>query len=185
MQNPIKVVVSLFPMIITVPLSKNQKMVIAQHTVVTLNYTLKDSEGKLLDTSEGRQPLVYLHGVGALIPGLENELNEKQKGDNVVAIIEPKDAYGNRRDDLLKVVPKNGFQGEEEMVVGMQVQLETEHGPAIAVISQIEGEEVTLDLNHPLADMTLHFDVTVEDVREASEEEISHGHVHGPGGHEH
>jgi FKBP-type peptidyl-prolyl cis-trans isomerase SlyD len=160
-------------------------MKIAQHSVVTLDYTLKNSEGELLDTSEGRQPLVYLHGVGGLIPGLEKELTDKAKGDNVVAIVPPEEAYGSRRDDLLKVVSKDGFQGEEEMTVGMQVQLETEHGPAIALISSIEGNDVTLDLNHPLADMTLHFDVTVQDVRAGTEEEISHGHVHGPGGHEH
>lgn len=160
-------------------------MKIAQNTVVSLNYTLKDSDGKLLDTSEGRQPLVYLHGVGALIPGLEKELNDKETGDNILAIIPPEEAYGTRRDDLLKQVTKDGFQGDEEMQEGMQVQLETEHGPAIAVITKIDGNDVTLDLNHPLADMTLHFDVTVVEVREASEEEIAHGHVHGPGGHQH
>ena len=160
-------------------------MNIAKNSVVTIDYTLKDSEGKLLDTSEGREPLVYLHGVGALISGLENELAGKAAGEEVTAVISPEDAYGKRRDDLLKVVSKDGFQGDEEMQVGMQVQLHTEHGPAIAVISQIEGNDVTLDLNHPLADMTLHFDVKIVDVREATEEEIAHGHVHGEGGHHH
>lgn len=160
-------------------------MQIAQNTVVSLNYTLKNSQGNLLDTSEGRAPLVYLHGVGALIPGLESELNGKAQGDKINAIIPPEKAYGSRRDDLVKLVSKDGFQGDEEMQEGMQVQLETEHGPAIAIITKIEGNDVTLDLNHPLADMTLHFDVEVVDVREATEEEISHGHVHGPGGHEH
>ncbi|MFT4602760.1 MAG: FKBP-type peptidyl-prolyl cis-trans isomerase SlyD [Arenicella sp.] len=160
-------------------------MQIAKHAVVSLNYTLKNSEGELLDTSEGREPLVYLHGVGGLIPGLEQELEEKAKGDKVVAIIAPEDAYGTRRDDLLKIVSKDGFQGEEEMKPGMQVQLDTEHGPAVAVITKMEGDDVTLDLNHPLADMTLHFDVQIEDVREGTEDEISHGHVHGAGGHQH
>lgn len=160
-------------------------MNIAQHTVVSLHYTLKDGDGRLLDTSEGRQPLVYLHGVGALIPGLEKELDGKTTGDKLNAVIPPEEGYGSRRDDLLKVVSKDGFQGEEEMTVGMQVQLQTEHGPAIATISKIEGNDVTLDLNHPLADLTLHFDVEVIEVREATEDEISHGHVHGPGGHQH
>ncbi len=160
-------------------------MKISQHTVVSLDYTLKNSEGELLDTSDGREPLVYLQGVGALIPGLEKELEGKEKGENVKAVIAPEDAYGSRRDDLLKVVPKSGFRGEEQMQEGMQVQLDTEHGPALAIISKIDGEDVTLDLNHPLADMTLHFDVTIVDVREASAEEIEHGHVHGPGGHQH
>lgn len=160
-------------------------MVIAQNTVVSIDYTLKDSEGKVLDTSEGREPLVYLHGVGALIPGLEKELEGKTAGNDVNAVIAPEDAYGERREDLLKVVSKDGFQGDEEMNVGMQVQLQTEHGPAVAVISKIEGNDVTLDLNHPLADMTLHFDVNIVEVREASKEEIEHGHVHGPGGQQH
>ncbi|MBD3636238.1 MAG: peptidylprolyl isomerase [Crocinitomicaceae bacterium] len=160
-------------------------MKVAEHTVVTLNYTLKNSAGELLDTSEGRQPLVYLHGVGALIPGLEKELADKEVGANINAVIPPEEAYGTRREDLMKMVSKDGFQGDEEMKEGMQVQLQTEHGPAIAVIAKIEGNDVMLDLNHPLADMTLHFDVTIEDVRAATEEEISHGHVHGEGGHQH
>ena len=152
---------------------------------MSLHYTLKNSDGTLLDSSEGREMLTYLHGVGGLIPGLESELEGKTKGEKLVAVIEPKDAYGTKRDDLLKVVSKDGFQGDEEMQTGMQVQLDTEHGPAIAVITKIEGNDVTLDLNHPLADMTLHFDVSIEDVRAASEDEIAHGHVHGPGGHHH
>ena len=106
-------------------------MTIEQHTVVSLNYTLKNSEGNVLDTSEGREPLVYLHGVGGLIPGLEEELTGKSKGDKLSTVVPPEKAYGERRDDLMKVVSKDGFQGDEEMMVGMQVQLQTEHGPAI------------------------------------------------------
>lgn len=160
-------------------------MSIQKHTVVTLNYTLKNSEGEIMDTSEGREPLVYLHGVGGLIPGLEAELEGKEKGNSLNVVIAPEDAYGKRSEDLMHVVPKSGFQGDEEMQVGMQVQLQTEQGPAIATIAAIEGENVTLDLNHPLADMELHFAVDVLDLREATEDEISHGHVHGPGGHHH
>lgn len=160
-------------------------MKIQKHTVVTLNYTLKNSEGEIMDTSEGREPLVYLHGVGGLIPGLEAELEGKEIGNSFNTVIAPEDAYGKRSDDLLHVVPKSGFQGDEEMQVGMRVQLETEQGPAIATISKIEGENVTLDLNHPLADMELHFSIDVVDLRDASADEISHGHVHGPGGHHH
>ena len=160
-------------------------MKIQKHTVVTLNYTLKNSEGEIMDTSEGREPLVYLHGVGGLIPGLEAELEGKEIGNSFSTVIAPEDAYGKRSDDLLHVVPKSGFQGDEEMQVGMRVQLETEQGPAIATISKIEGENVTLDLNHPLADMELHFSIDVLDLRDASADEISHGHVHGPGGHHH
>lgn len=160
-------------------------MKITKHSVVTMHYTLKNQEGMILDSSEGREPLVYLHGVGGLIPGLESELNDKLQGDKVSAVIAPQDAYGEIRKDMLHVVPKSGFQGEEELMEGMQVQLDTEHGPQIAVVSKISGDEVTLDLNHPLAGMTLYFDVEIVGVREAQKEEISHGHVHGHGGHHH
>ncbi len=160
-------------------------MNISVNKVVTMTYTLKNNQGIVLDTSEGREPLVYLHGVGGLIPGLEKQLEGKAKGDSLSATVTPEEAYGPRRDDLLKLVSKQGFQGEEEMQVGMQVQVDTEHGPAIGLIAAIEGENVTLDLNHPLAGETLHFEVGIVDVREATAEEIDHGHVHGPGGHQH
>lgn len=160
-------------------------MKIDKHSVVSMHYTLKNQEGMVLDSSEGREPLVYLHGVGALIPGLENELNGKTSGEKLQAVIAPENAYGEIRKDLLHVVPKSGFQGDEELMEGMQVQLDTDQGPAIAVVAKINGEEVTLDLNHPLAGMTLYFDVEVVDVREASKDEIDHGHVHGHGGHHH
>lgn len=160
-------------------------MNISKHSVVSLHYTLKNSDGTLLDTSENREPLVYLHGVGALIPGMEEAMEGKTIGDKFSTVIPPEKAYGSKRDDLLKQVPKSGFQGDEELVNGMQVELNTEHGRAIATVVNIEGEEVTLDLNHPLADMTLHFDVEITEVRAASEDEIAHGHVHGPGGHHH
>lgn len=160
-------------------------MIIAKESVVTMHYTLKNEAGEVLDTSAGREPLVYLHGVGGLIPGLEKELEGKQANDKLNAVIPPEEAYGSRRDDLLRVVSKEGFQGEEALVEGMRVQLETDRGPAVAVVSGIEGENVTLDLNHPLADVTLHFEVEVLNVREAEADEIAHGHVHGEGGHQH
>lgn len=160
-------------------------MKIGSNTVVTLNYTLKNGEGSVLDTSEGREPLVYLHGVGGLIPGLEKELNGKAKGDSLKAVIPPEDAYGTRNEDMVHVVAKSGFQGDEELVTGMRVQVSTDQGNSIAYITKIEGEQVTLDMNHPLADTTLHFDVDVLEVRAATAEEIEHKHVHGPGGHHH
>jgi len=160
-------------------------MTIGNESVATLNYTLKNDKGELLDTSEGREPLVYLHGVGALIPGLEAELAGKSVNDKLQVVISPENAYGNRQEDLLRVVSKEGFQGEEELIEGMRVQLDTDQGPVIAVVTKIEDNDVTLDLNHPLADVTLHFDVEIIDVRAATTDEISHGHVHGVGGHEH
>ncbi|MCO5260364.1 MAG: peptidylprolyl isomerase [Crocinitomicaceae bacterium] len=157
----------------------------AKHTVVSLDYTLKNNAGQVMDSSEGQEPLVYLHGVGFLIPGLEQEIEGMEKGQAKSVTVQPEHAYGLRRDDLLYVVPKSGFQGEEEMVVGMQVELDTENGPALAYIEKIDGDNVTLDLNHPLAGEVLTFDIKISDVREASADEIDHGHVHGPHGHHH
>lgn len=160
-------------------------MNIAKDSVVTMNYTLKNDAGEIMDTSEGRTPLVYLHGVGGLIPGLEKELEGKAANDKISVVIAPEDAYGSKSEDLFRTVSKDGFQGEEELLEGMRVQLDTEQGPMIAVVSAINDREVTLDMNHPLADMTLHFDVEVLDVRVATADEIAHGHVHGEGGHHH
>ena len=160
-------------------------MLIKKNKVVTLDYTLKNSEGMLLDTSEGRESLLYLHGVGALIPGLEIELDGKKTGDILSVIVPPEKAYGSKSDDLYQKVSKDGFQGEEELSVGMQVQLDTDNGQVIALVSEINGDEVILDMNHPLADMELHFDVEIKNVREATSDEIAHGHAHGVGGHQH
>jgi len=160
-------------------------MIISKDSVVTMNYTLKNDAGEVMDTSEGRAPLVYLHGVGALIPGLESELEGKSANDKLAVVIAPENAYGERSDELMRVVSKDGFQGEEELMEGMRVQLDTEQGPMIAVVVKITGTEVTLDMNHPLADMTLYFDVEIVDVRAATQDELAHGHVHGDGGHHH
>ncbi|GAB4248514.1 MAG: peptidylprolyl isomerase [Vicingaceae bacterium] len=162
-------------------------MKIAKNNVVSIHYTLKDPQGNILDSSEGREPLTYIQGIGQLIPGLENELEGKSKGDKLNAVIEPKDAYGEKSDQMIHTVPLSGFQSSngEELAVGMQVQVETNNGPAMAVVSDIQGQDVTLDMNHPLAGVTLHFDVEVTDVRAADPSELEHGHVHGPGGHQH
>lgn len=150
-----------------------------------MHYHLTDSEKNVLDSSKGREPLAYIHGIGNIIPGLEKALTGKQVGDKIEVVVEPAEAYGERDENLMQVVPKSGFQGDEELAVGMQVQVGTSNGPAIASVAKIDGDDVTLDVNHPLAGVTLHFDVEVMDVRDASKDELEHGHVHGPGGHEH
>lgn len=150
-----------------------------------MHYLLTDADKNVLDSSQGREPLAYIHGLGNIIPGLEKQLTGMQVGDKVNAVVEPAEGYGERDENLMQIVPKSGFQGDEELVVGMQVQVGTEHGPAIASVAKIDGEDVTLDVNHPLAGVTLHFDVEIMGVRDATDEEISHGHVHGPGGHQH
>lgn len=161
-------------------------MKIDKNTVVSLHYTLKNKDGQVLDSSQGGAPLKYLHGVGGLIPGLESQLAGKEQGASFKAVIPPEEAYGVYNEDYIKRVSKDNFQGDEDLSVGMQVEMQSQSGHfANAVISKIEGEEVFLDLNHPLAGETLYFDVSVEGIREATQTEIEHGHVHGPGGHDH
>jgi len=162
-------------------------MIIAQNRVVQMHYTLTDEEGRTIDTSEGQEPLAYIQGIGNVIPGLEDALEGKAKGDKLQTTIAPEDGYGPRLDEMVQTVAKEGFNSEkgEELVAGMQVQIETNNGPSIAMVTKIEGEDVILDLNHPLAGVTLNFDIEVVDVRASTDEEIEHGHVHGPGGHHH
>lgn len=162
-------------------------MTVTKNKVVRIHYTLKGSEGEVLDSSEGRDPLAYIQGVGNLIPGLEEKLEGKAAGDKVDAAIEPEKAYGERSEDNLHVVPLSSFEseGDEKLEEGMQVRVQTNQGESIAGVSKIDGEDVTLDLNHPLAGETLHFNVDVVEVRDATEEELEHGHVHGEGGHQH
>lgn len=160
-------------------------MKIAKETIVSLDYTLKNDAGEVMDTSEGREPLTYLHGVGSLIPGLEKVLNDKEAGEKLTVKIEPEEAYGKRNEALIQEVELKQFEEPKEIKEGVQIQVETSAGANIAVVTKLENEMVTLDMNHPLADMTLHFDVEVKAVREATKEEIEHGHVHGPEGHEH
>ena len=160
-------------------------MKIEKNKVVSIHYTLKDDKGKLMDSSVDKSPLPFIQGIGQLISGLENQLEGKEKGEKLKAKIAPVDAYGEYRDDMVFEVEKKGFKGDEELKVGLQVEVELEEGKSIAIVSKIDGEDVTLDLNHPLAGQTLHFDVEIMDVREPTEEELTHGHVHGPGGHQH
>lgn len=162
-------------------------MTITKNKVVLIDYTLKDNTGEVLDTSEGKEPLAYIQGIGNIIVGLEEALDGNAVGDKVATKIAPEKAYGERTDENVHKVPLSGFEadGDEKLEVGMQVRVETNEGISIADVASIEGEEVTLDLNHPLAGETLHFDVEVMDIREATKEELEHGHDHGPGGHHH
>lgn len=153
-------------------------MQIAKDKVVAIDYTLKDDDGSVLDTSEGKEPLAYLHGSGNIIPGLEKALEGKEEGEEVSVNIPPEEAYGERREDLTQVVPRNLFQGVDELQVGMQFQAQAEGGEQIVTITGIEGEDVTVDANHPMAGVPLNFYVKVVEVRDATEEEKEHGHAH-------
>lgn len=154
--------------------------------VVSIDYKLRDEAGEILDASGSGDPLVYLHGVGALVSGLENELTGKSKGDNIRVKVAPSEGYGEVMPQLIQKLPRETFQGVENVEVGMEFEATGEGGHIMVVrVEKIEGDEITINGNHPLAGMTLDFEVGVTDVREASEEELEHGHVHGAGGHHH
>ncbi|WP_353413986.1 peptidylprolyl isomerase [Arenicella sp. 4NH20-0111] len=156
------------------------------HSVVTMHYELKNAEGEVLDSSKGQDPLVYLHGAGNIIVGLEEQLVGKTVGDNVSAVVAPEKGYGLPVEALVQTVPLEAFGEEIDKVeVGMRFQAETEQGPVPVVVTAKDETTVTVDGNHPLAGQELHFDVSIAEVRDASQEEIDHGHVHGPGGHQH
>ena len=159
-------------------------MNVSKNSVVTMHYTLKNGsdQGEVLDTSAGSDPLVYIHGLGHIIPGLEKELEGKTVGDKLQALIAPEDAYGERNDQMVNSMPKSEFPDAEELAVGMQFQVDTDQGPLVLTVLEVKDDEVVLDGNHPLSGFTLHFDVEITNIREATEEAISHGHVHGEGG---
>lgn len=159
-------------------------MKIAKNSVVTINYTLTDEGGEVLDTSKGREPLSYIQGLGNIIPGLEQSLDGRAAGDTFKVSILPTDAYGDRDESRVVKVARDRFAGVEDLEIGMQFRAEgAEGGSQIVTVTAVEKDTVTVDANHPLAGKTLNFDVEVVGVREATPDEISHGHVHGPGGH--
>ncbi|MBL1319949.1 MAG: peptidylprolyl isomerase [Methylophaga sp.] len=160
-------------------------MKVIENAVVVIDYTLTDNDGEVIDSSEGAGPLAYLQGAGNIIPGLETALLDKEAGDKIQASIEPKDAYGERVEDMKQEVPKELFGGIDNIEVGMQFESETDAGPVMVTVVEMGEEMITVDGNHPLAGEHLNFDVTVREVREASKEELEHGHVHGEGGHHH
>lgn len=156
-------------------------MQISKHTVASIHYTLTDNDGKILDSSSGRDPLVYIHGMGNLIPGMEEGLEGKIAGNKVKLKVSPEKGYGVKDDNMVQQVPRNAF-GNQKIEVGMQFQ--TNRGQVVTV-TKVGLENITVDGNHPLAGVELNFAVEVIDVRTATAEEVSHGHVHGPGGHHH
>jgi FKBP-type peptidyl-prolyl cis-trans isomerase SlyD len=157
-------------------------MQISDGKVATFHYSLTNDEGELLDSSEGNEPLSYIHGVGMIIPGLEKELAGKSEGDTLSVSIEPEEAYGEQNQELIQQVARNVFPPDKEIEPGMRFEARTQEGTQVITVIGIEGDEVTIDANHPLAGVRLNFDVEITEVREATEEEKAHGHVHGAGG---
>ena len=161
-------------------------MLIANQHVVAIDYTLSNDAGEVLDSSAGAEPLVYLHGAGNIIAGLEKALAGKAVGDELDVSIEPEDAYGEYSAELITNLGREMFEGVDQLEVGMQFHASApDGGMQIVTIRDIDGDQVTIDGNHPLAGQQLNFKVKVVSVRAASEEELAHGHVHGEGGHQH
>lgn len=157
-------------------------MTIQLKSIVAIHYTLTDDRGVILDASTDDQPLVYLHGAGTIIPGLEKELFGRSSGDHFKTTISPDQAYGEHIPEMIQTVPLDVFKEDQTIEVGMSFTGNTPQGPINVVITNIEDGQATLDANHPMAGKTLHFDVTIDSVRDASEEELLHGHAHGKGG---
>jgi FKBP-type peptidyl-prolyl cis-trans isomerase SlyD len=145
---------------------------------------LTDEKGEALDSSEQDGPLTYLHGAGNIVPGLEAALEGKSVGDALKVVVPPADAYGEHDDELVQAMPRDRFP-DGEIEVGMRFQAQSHGGARVLTVTALSDDEVTIDANHPLAGRTLTFDVTVREVRDATQEEIEHGHVHGEHGHDH
>ena len=161
-------------------------MQITANKVAGIHYTLKNKKGEQIESSVGAEPLVYLHGNGNLISGLETQLEGKKAGDKFTAHVKASDAYGEYDQELVETVDKADFEDQNELAVGKEFQYSDDEGEIYHVrIVKIDGETVTVDGNHPLAGQDLTFDVEVVSVREASEEELDHGHVHDGSGHHH
>ncbi|MFK5913677.1 MAG: peptidylprolyl isomerase [Woeseiaceae bacterium] len=160
-------------------------MQISNNSVVTLNYTLKNDQGDILDESQDGS-FLYMHGAGGIIPGLESLLLGKAAGETFSAHVEPADGYGERDDSMEQVVSREMFDEGHPIEKGIQFHAESPEGDMLTVtVTKVDGDNITIDGNHPLAGIALNFDVSIADVREASAEEVEHGHAHGPDGHHH
>ncbi|WP_027849739.1 FKBP-type peptidyl-prolyl cis-trans isomerase [Marinospirillum minutulum] len=153
-------------------------MQVAANKVVAIHYTLTNGEGQVLDSSQGGNPLFYLHGHNNIIPGLEKQLEGCSVGDDFEVAVEPAEGYGERDDNLKQQVPREAFQGVESIEPGMQFQTEGPGGAMVVTVTEVEEATVTIDANHPLAGVALNFKGSVESVRDAREEEVEHGHPH-------
>ncbi len=164
----------------------NSPTIVADGVVVSIHYTLKNEAGETLDSSVGQDPLEYLHGAGSIVPGLEEALVGKKIGERFDVTVPPDGAYGDKDPRGIQKVPRSAFAADMVLEPGMPFVAEGPDGEPVQVwISAIEADRVVIDLNHPLAGVTLHFDGTIDSLRDATAEELAHGHPHGAGGHHH
>ena len=162
-------------------------MKIAPNKVVVLHYAVSDSEGTLIDSSYDHSPLAIIHGTGYLIPGLEEALVDHVVGDKFEVSVDAENAYGQRHDGFVQTVPKAMFENIEDLDVGTQLRATTDEGEQTVIVIDVTDDAITVDGNHPLAGIDLQFDVEILEIRDATEDELAHGHVHGEGdcGHTH
>ena len=153
-------------------------MQVEKNKVVEIEYTLKDDSGQILDSSQNREPLSYIQGLGNLIPGVENALEGKSSGERVEITVPPETGYGARDDSLVLTIERAKFAEVDDLKEGLRFRMDTPDGPLIFTVLKIDEAEVLVDGNHPLAGMTLNFDITIQSVRDATTEELEHGHVH-------
>jgi FKBP-type peptidyl-prolyl cis-trans isomerase SlyD len=156
-------------------------MKITENSVVSILYKLSNDAGTILDQSTEDNPLIYLHGQGNIVIGLENALTGKAIGDTLDVTVTPDEGYGNREDYMVETVNRSMFEGLDEISIGKQFHAEGNTGPVVVTVTKIEGDEITIDGNHPLAGENLNFAIEVIAIREATEDELTHGHIHGPG----
>jgi FKBP-type peptidyl-prolyl cis-trans isomerase SlyD len=158
---------------------------IGPQSVVTFHYTLRNDADEELETSRGGEPTAYLHGANNVIPGLEEAMTERSAGDVFTATVSPEKGYGQRNPEQQQRVPAKHLVFKGKLKAGDVVQLNTKEGMRPVTVIKAGRHSADIDTNHPLAGQTLHFDIEIMDVREATAEETAHGHAHGPGGHNH
>jgi FKBP-type peptidyl-prolyl cis-trans isomerase SlyD len=155
---------------------------IAANMAVEIHYTLTDGAGETVDSSRDAEPLPYIHGTEALVEGLEKELDGKSVGDKIKTSVSPAEGYGEVNPELTQSVPRELFQFDGDIEIGMRFEAEAENGVELVTVIGLDDKTITIDANHPLAGETLNFDVEIISIREATSEELEHGHVHGAGG---
>ncbi len=157
-------------------------IVIGENSVGSMHYRRTDDSGKVIDSSDDAKPMTYLHGVGNIIPGLEKALVGKSAGDSLTVKVEPAEGYGEVNPEGIKVIERTAFQGVDSVEVGMAFEAKAPDGTAQRiVVKKVDGDNITIDTNHPLAGVVLHFDIQILSVREATKEELDHGHTHEDG----
>jgi len=154
-------------------------LLIGDNLIVSMHYKLTDDDGEILDSSEGSEPLTYLHGAGNILPKLEKALTGKVEGNCLQVRVEPAEGYGEVISDLIHTVERAAFHGVESVEEGMVFEAKAPDGSTQPImVTKVDGDEITIDANHPLAGVALNFDIEIISVREATEEEAAHGHAH-------